>query len=135
MSIITNVLAVLGVVLIIVLIVYVYRKYNDDDKKKTPSTPSFPPSEYMEEVGTKCPDLWTLGTNYKSSEKYQCKNTSGVPVNNKDCESTAVFSVMKKWPLNDKKRAEELKTRCDWIEKCGPVAGTPASWIGIDDLC
>lgn len=134
MSVITNVLAVSGVIFFIVFIVYIYNKYNNDDKKKIPSTPSFPPSEYMEEVGTKCPDLWTLGTSYKSG-KYNCKNTSGVPVANNDCENTAVFSVMKKWPLDDKKRADELKTRCDWIEKCGPVSGTPASWIGIDDLC
>lgn len=191
MSLITNVLSVLGVVLIIVLIVYIYRK--NSDKKTKPTIPDFPPDNYMQEVGTKCPDLWNLSTNYQTGA-YSCVNTNNAPIRSgtepvkcvktpdgkfvnvvcggkpiqqwgvgpegvdqalkncnyevsknpskfpncstKDyCESTAVFSQMETWPLDPKKRQDELKNRCDWIEKCGPAGGTPASWIGIDDLC
>lgn len=136
MSLITNILAVLGIILIVVLIVYVYRKYNDK-KKKTTTTPTYPPSEYMEEVGTKCPDLWSLTPHYQTG-KYTCVNTGNAPVANKGgykCEDRAVFSKMEKWPLDDKKRQKELASRCEWVEKCGPTGSTPASWIGIDNLC
>lgn len=142
MSLMTNILAVLGVILIIVLVVYVYRKYRDDDKKKPKTTtPDFPPDEYMKEVGTKCPDLWSLTTNYIAGSPYKCENVSNVPVANGtknkayDCAQNAVFKAMPNWPLDDKVRQKELKNRCEWIEKCGPAQGTPASWIGIDDLC
>jgi len=142
MSLVTNILAILGVILVVVLIVYVYKKYNAKKTPTTTTTPTFPPADYMQEVGTKCPDLWSLSTNYKSG-KYQCQNTNGAPVadyNSKtkkiyDCATNAKFSVMKSWPLDDKKRQKELANRCEWIENCGPVQGTPASWIGIDDLC
>lgn len=138
MSVITNILAVLGIVLIIVLIVYVYNKYKADEKK-TPitTTPTYPPSEYMEEVGTKCPDLWSLTPHYKTGE-YKCVNTGNAPVANKGgfkCADRAVFSKMETWPLDNKKRQKELASRCEWIEKCGPSGSTPASWIGIDNLC
>lgn len=138
MSLVLGILAVLGVALIILLAIYIYHKYNDNDsadsKNSTSTTPDYPPDEYMQEVGTKCPDLWTLSTKYKDGS-YLCENTNNVPVYNKDTCPPARFNQIKKWPLKNKQLKDELKSRCDWIEKCGPAEGVPASWIGIDDLC
>ncbi len=139
MSHMTNILAVLGVVLIIVLVVYLYRKYSKDAKKVSAvaSTPAFPPAEYMEEVGTKCPDLWQI-SNINKDGSYTCINPENVPTNPStstvNCK-TPTFKKMAKWPLKDKDRQKELANRCEWIEKCGPAGGVPASWIGIDNLC
>ncbi len=148
MSLMTNLLAVLGVILIIVVIVYVWRKYNDTGDTPV-TTPAFPPADYMETVGTKCPDLWKL-QKVNSNGSYHCVNSENIPIvgkyvvdevtkdehNKRWCDNQAKkFSKMDKWPLDDATRDADLKSRCTWIERCGVSNNVPAAWTGIDNLC
>lgn len=137
MSLVLGILSVLGVALIVLITIYVYHKYRDDTTTtdSTKTTPDYPPDEYMKEIGTKCPDLWTLTTD-NTTGKYTCVNSNKVPVATTcPSDATATFNQIKGWPLKDKELASKLKERCDWIEKCGPADSVPASWIGIADLC
>ena len=133
MSLVTNILAVLGIVAIILLVVYLYKKYEDKDAK-TSNTPAYPPADYMKEIGSVCPDLWKLDSidNHGNSV---CRNDEKVPTAGRDCEATARFEAITTWPIDNKNLSKTLKSRCDWIEKCGPTSTMPAAWTGIDNLC
>ena len=132
---ITHILAVLGVVLLIVVAVYYYNKARDNGNN-TDTLPDFPSDDYMKNIGVKCPDLWTLKKT-NSDGSYYCENTKGVALNDEDwCTKKAKkFSAIDQWPLDPDTKTDDLKSRCDWIEKCGASDGTPATWIGVDTQC
>ena len=135
MSLLTNLLAVLGVVLIILVIIYFYNKA----KKTKVITQTGPPAEYMLAVGSKCPDLWTAtGTNPDGT--IICENTGNLPLNpatKKQCNEWAksTFQPITKWPVPKKDVDKVMGTRCRWYNFCGPSPGVYSSWTGVGEYC
>ena len=152
--------AAFGLVFLTGVILYYIAK--QIKKYKPPEQPIWPDASYMEKIGAQCPTGWI----YRGSNdgKNICQNYHKVPVEDKTCYATnmaneriSYFDTITDWDKcqDDPGKCYPLKSRCDWIRKCGPpsesrdptkcasdlsykndVVSRPyASWIGVSDKC
>ena len=73
MSAIINVFASIGLVAILVVIIYYIWKYIDQLNKDKEIAQTRPSAAYMQSIGIKCPDYWTL-LNTDSNGNYICRD-------------------------------------------------------------
>jgi hypothetical protein len=155
MSAIINVFASIGLVAILVVIIYYIWKYIDQLNKETQILKTRPSDAYMQSIGIKCPDYWTLlGTD--ANGNYICRDDKDLMVaynksKNVKCRSiftdskgiksnVAYFSKLdddKKWDTmtNDQKidfmkkniDSKKYYSRAEWIKSCGPEIGKGVS--------
>jgi hypothetical protein len=152
-SIIINILAFIGVIFIIGIIIYYIYKYYQKKAHNKIISDIFPPGEYMQHTGIKCPDYW-VNTGINKDGNYICYNKFNIPVrenNNEKCYDSPnikTFSPLDKnktWEYGDpygmksytdKEKSEFVKKdRCGWIRDCGAEPGLNAVWSGVDDIC
>tara|TARA_B110000971_G_scaffold181477_1_gene188252 strand:+ start:3004 stop:3441 length:438 start_codon:yes stop_codon:yes gene_type:complete len=133
-------------VIVLIILVLIWWAVLKSKRNKGPVQVTWPPPDYMRELGGKCPDYWTyLGDN---GGENMCENTYGFKIK-PSCKITSMtksgkeymnFPKYKNWPPT----GNALKERCDWIQRCGQVGpkGTPlantkvdATWIGMDTIC
>lgn len=98
----------------------------------------YPDPDYMLAVGAQCPDGWVPERDPHDPKNIRCVNRSNVPVNPSflgECYDdptsgarTKTFKKITEWPPEP----SDLKTRCNFIQKCGPNASEPAVWTGIN---
>ena len=81
MSVVVNILAAIGLIVIIsYLSVYLYNHIKNKQTKATVSK-IYPPGDYMQNSGIKCPDYW-VNTGLDSDGNYICKNSFNIQTNN-----------------------------------------------------
>jgi hypothetical protein len=81
MSVVVNILAAIGLIVIIsYLSVYLYNHIKNRQVKATVSK-IYPPGDYMQNSGVKCPDYW-VNTGIDSNGNYICKNSFNIQSNN-----------------------------------------------------
>ncbi len=79
MSAVINVFASIGLVAILVVIIYYIWKYIDQLNKDKEIAQTRPSSAYMQSIGIKCPDYWTL-LNTDSNGNYICRDDKNLMV-------------------------------------------------------
>ena len=85
-SIVTNILAVIGLIVLFAYIVYYLWKYLQDKNQEELDMKVSPPYDYMQQTGVKCPDYWiNTGTDDKG---YTCKNVNNIATPIKSSNST-----------------------------------------------
>ena len=140
MSVGANIVIFLVIVIVLLIAYYFYRQWSTSKNSQAQAKVPFPPTNYMQYVGQKCPDYWVYqGTT--SNGEFQCKNSYNLPVANPNSQycysesdgSIRTFSPLNKWPPSSTDSA--LTDRCNWIKNCGPAANIPGSWVGINALC
>ena len=134
--------------IVIILVVWAVNKSNK--AKAASKNVVWPPKDYMQDIGSKCPDYWTyIGVD--GSGNSICENKFNIPTSNNQCmddKNTMTFNKIPKWPIKKGDRAGQVGTGkligkggninlpCDWIKSCGPTSNTPsASWLGMNDIC
>jgi hypothetical protein len=164
MSVFVNILAAIGLIFIIstlIYYIYIYVKNKIEQRKHKEINP---PLSYMQNTGIKCPDYW-VNTGVDENGNYICRNSfniTTVPKTNSyktKCNSNnLIFSKLPEnttWELNDphgltsltdieKYRFvsnnkpndnENLLSRCEWINNCGPSTSVQGVWSGINEIC
>jgi hypothetical protein len=150
---VVNILALVGVLFIVGIIIFYIYKYFKKQNKKDVISQIYPPGEYMQNVGIKCPDYWVyLGTT--PDGKYVCQNKFNIPVvpkNNYSCSqnnqvSFDAIEAKRTWEFGnpndlktytDKEKSAFLNNsnRCNWVNNCGSAEGLSAVWTGVSDIC
>ncbi len=155
MSAIINVFASIGLVAILVIIIYYIWKYIDKMNKDIEISKTRPSNAYMETIGIKCPDYWTL-LNSDTNGNYICRDDKNLMVlygkdKNEKCvtsytdlegikSNVAYFSKLddnKNWnTMKEDERINFMKnsvdpskyySRAEWIKGCGPQVGKGVS--------
>ncbi len=157
MSAVINVFASIGLITILVIIIYYIWKYIDKLNKDKEIAQTRPSTAYMESIGIKCPDYWTL-LGSDNNGNYICrddKNLMALYGKNKDSKcitnisftkdgtnqsykNSILFSKLedgKKWEkMSNEEKIDFMKlnvdkyySRADWIKKCGPQVGKGVS--------
>jgi len=130
--------------IVIILVVWAVNKSNA--AKQASKHTAWPPNDYMQDIGSKCPDYWTyIGVDDAGGAI--CENKFNIPVGNDKCmddKNTMTFSKIPKWPIKKGDIAGQVGTGdvkgnlnlpCNWIKSCGPTSNTSASWLGVNDIC
>lgn len=128
------------VVLFILLIIYIVEvgKNNLEESKMD----YLPPPNYMENVGSRCPDYWKY-MGQDPNGKHICKNVMNIPVWNPDNRNCYDDKNMKtknfyKAEISKNKSGEYVmddraqKQMCKFVSQCGPSQNLEASWMGIN---
>jgi hypothetical protein len=129
------VLAFFGI-LFLLLIVYIV-KSNNAKSGLTGNSVRMPPLEYMQEIGSKCPDYWVYkGADPRKAGYSLCENVFNIPTQtNNECydDSTTRIKSFKdaKIDENGKMDPEAEKQRCKFVNQCGPTSEMKASWLGV----
>jgi len=153
MDIISTIFMVIGA-LVVLLYLYIIISNKIKSHYTNLKRHETPPSQYMNEVGLKCPNMWEYKGLSPNGNNYICKNYLDIPV--KDNSSStgcplncytnmenkeAEFSVINQnWAtLSDNQRKQAVKDRCNWLKCCGPSPNgnyqTDAVWLGVDKYC
>ncbi len=96
MSAVINVFASIGLVAILVIIIYYIWKYIDQLNKDSEISRTRPSATYMQSIGVKCPDYWTLlGTD--NNGDYICRDDKDLMTlyqkkNNSKCRRSVTFT-------------------------------------------
>ena len=136
-------------IIVIILIVWAVQKKKAKEEKNKKVI--WPPNDYMQSVGSKCPDYWTYIGNDSKTGKVMCQNKFNIPVANaaqfgmcyddvSGYDNVKLFNKIEKWPIPSGSIDNQLvgnnySFRCNWIKNCGPTDKTSASWLGIKDMC
>ncbi len=162
MSAVINVFASIGLVAILVVIIYYIWKYIDKLNKDKEIAQTRPSSAYMQSIGIKCPDYWSL-LNTDSNGNYICRDDKNLmgkynKSSNTKCvtsytdpqgikSNVAYFAKLddsKTWgKMSDIEKIDFMKltvdpyySRANWIKSCGPEVGsgvnTNAVWSGLN---
>ena len=150
MSVVINILAIIGTIFILSTLLYYIYKYTKERKIHHIIANKNPPDSYMQNTGLQCPDYW-VNTGVDSTGKYICTNSFNIPSNstspcNRSSVSFSPITSGKTWEYNnpnglttltDKEKYDFLKNtgRCDWVNKCGPKTGTQGIWTGVNEIC
>lgn len=162
MSVVVNILAVVGLIIIIAVLIHYLFKYINRKKKQAIAAAMNPPGDYMQNTGIKCPDYW-VNVGIDSDGNYICKNSFNIQTNNPNTGPFAgkcnpnqmTFSPIEKdhtWEYGNptgltsygdlhkynfvtKNTNKGTMTRCDWINNCGPNPNTQGIWSGVNELC
>jgi len=79
MSTVINIFAFIGFIFLLgVLIYYIYKYFKYRQLKKQLSE-IYPPGDYMQQTGMKCPDYW-VNSGKDNNGNYECQNRFNVPV-------------------------------------------------------
>jgi len=122
------------IIIVLIILVLIWWAVLKSKRNKEPVQIQWPPKDFMQELGGKCPDYWTyMGDNDGSNI---CENTYDIPTKSDWCKilgsNLRDFPEYKTWPP----KGDALKQRCDWIKKCGPPnRAMDATWIGMDKIC
>lgn len=142
-------LAIFGAIIVVLIIMYVIMRYV---KHNNNVSQQYPPNQYLQEEAQRCPSYWQYVGMEKN--KYRCRNSFNIPVNPNppggfQCYNAstttkeASFEKIDQFPTKDGPEMDRvLKSRCDWIKKCGATINEQgdhvsayASWDGIDQYC
>lgn len=77
-TIVTNILAVIGLIVLFAYIVYYLWKYLQDRNQQELDMKISPPNDYMQQTGIKCPDYWVNTETDTENKTYTCKNVNNV---------------------------------------------------------
>ena len=154
-----NFFAVIGLLILIsYLISYIIEMYKDRTRRAANAKVN-PPPNYMQNSGLRCPDY--LSNTGVTKSALTCSNRDfGINVlDPSTCYSDTDAKTVKFPPLEDGKTWELYDTdgkkamtdkekwdfvrknisgnpsRCDWVDKCGPVEGVKAVWQGVNKWC
>lgn len=128
-------------ILFILLIVYVVEVNKAKGQAKGASV-KMPPLEYMQKIGSRCPDYWVdLGPDPSRTGYHICYNQLNIPVfnpqnpvcynqpdANKRHKSFMDATITSDGKFDDSNAEKE---RCDFVAQCGPSENMSASWIGV----
>jgi hypothetical protein len=161
MSVVINILALIGFIIIIVYLVHYLWKYIKYKQDQTAIAQQNPPSNYLQNSGLQCPDYW-VNTGIDSNGNYICKNSFNIDsvqpktgsFVGKCSPAEQKFSPIASgttWEsgnpnnlqsLSDQDKYTFLTTtgkgtisRCDWINNCGPTSNIQGVWSGVNELC
>lgn len=161
LSIIVNILAVIGLIVIISYIIYYIYSYIEKKNKKAFVATINPPPSYMQNTGLRCPDYW-VNTGIDDKGNFICKNSFNIETNNptigkfaNKCNSEQMaftpiddgytwdYNNPKLETLDDVAKYNFLQSslvpnsisRCDWINNCGPSSNTQGVWTGVNEIC
>jgi hypothetical protein len=162
MSLVVNILALIGLLIIVVYIIYFLVEYIKRRRMHKINMAMNPPSSYMQNSGLKCPDYW-VNTGIDSSGNYICKNSFNVKTHNPNtgvykgkCDSKIMtfspidpghtweygnpnglksYSRKGKYQFLNNNVGSNAMSRCAWINNCGPTPTTQGVWQGVDDIC
>jgi hypothetical protein len=131
------VLAFFGI-LFLLLIVYIV-KSNKAKSGLTGNSVKMPPLEYMQKIGSNCPDYWVYkGADPAKAGYSLCENVFNIPTqkNNECYDSDKIEARIKSFKdanmdANGKMDSEAEKQRCKFVNQCGPTSEMKASWLGI----
>lgn len=142
MNMLMKIFAGIGFLALFIGIIYLIKKGMTSSSPSTLQSETYPPNDYMYNIGSKCPDMWTnIGYKMIDSKQYViCRNDYHVPISSSTCykdpnAKTMNFENIGEWPILPSDQTNVLKSRCDWIKSCGPITGSRASWTGIVDKC
>jgi hypothetical protein len=156
MSVIINILAVIGFLVVLSWLVYYLYAAVKKRSDYVFIANTNPPESYMQNSGIKCPDYW-VNTGVDANGNYICKNSfnidsvAGTNCNSSEMHFTPIQSGYT-WEsynpnglttLSDKEKYDFLSksvvsgstTRCNWINNCGPATTTQGIWTGVNEIC
>jgi hypothetical protein len=160
-SVIINILALIGLVVIIGYLIYYFYQYLQNKTNQVIANNMNPPGPYMQNSGIKCPDYW-VNTGVDANGNYICKNSFNINTINPTTGSMAgkcssdqlVFSPTQKgytWEYNNPNGLTSLTkqeqynflnangtapiSRCQWINSCGPSTNVQGIWSGVNEIC
>ena len=95
-------------IIVIILIVWAVQKKKAKEEKNKKVI--WPPNDYMQSVGSKCPDYWTYIGNDSKTGKVMCQNKFNIPVANaaqfgmcyddvSGHDNVKLFNKIEKWPI------------------------------------
>ena len=160
MSVIVNILAAIGLVVLIVYLVYYLYIYIQKKNQQRINSNIYPPQEYMQQTGIKCPDYWT-NNGIDSNGNYICTNPFNIAsVNtNTNCNSQKMlFAPLKTGYTLEYDNPNGLTSynetdkynfvsndipvgvtngisRCTWINSCGASNNIQGIWSGVQNIC
>ena len=162
MSIVVNILALIGLLIIVFYVIYFLGQYIKKRRMYKINMAMNPPSSYMQNAGLKCPDYW-VNTGIDSSGNYICKNSFNVQTHNPNmgpykgkCGSKIMtfspidqghtweygnpnglksYSDKEKYQFLNDNVGSNTMSRCAWLNNCGPNPTTQGVWQGVDDIC
>ena len=156
MSVVINILAIIGLIIIISYLIYYIWIYFKYQSIKNHIAYINPPGQYMQNSGIKCPDYW-VNTGVDANGNYICKNSFAIQTQtNSKCNSdTMSFTPIdngKTWEYNNPYGLTSYSdndkynfvtnnavpgsvSRCDWINKCGPSSNIQGIWSGVNEVC
>lgn len=158
-QIVVNILAAVGLLVIIGYLCYLLYKYVKDRQEQVVIKSVYPPGDYMQNTGIKCPDYW-VNTGVDSAGNYICKNSFNIQTNNSGmCKSDFMnfspignkntweygnpngltsYSDRERYDFVNDQLKGQLKgdiSRCQWINECGPTSDVQGTWTGVDAVC
>ena len=137
-------IAILGYLTLFIIIFCILaltvQYYKGNVSNKIVLNTQYPPSDYMLNKGLLCPDWWDASI---QNNQVTCTNNRKLIVNSSgnNCYSntgsnSVTFPLISNWPITSKSELEtRLKSRCDWINQCGPTNKTRASWMALNNIC
>ena len=155
MSVIVNILAAFGLIIIFVYVFYYLYQYVVKKMKQKIISNINPPGSYMQSSGIRCPDYW-VNTGVDRKGNYICKNSFNIQTNNECDSNNLLFPPVEDgftWEygnpngltsysdeqrynfLNNRSSNKGSLTRCQWINKCGPINNVQGVWSGINEVC
>ena len=130
----------IGLILLMIFAYPLYSFYIQWSKLSTASQAqwTYPGADYMLGPG-QCPDGWVARFDTKKGQ-VKCLNINGIqvaeknidkcldPVDENGARITKTFNRLTSWPPES---ATDIKTRCEWTQRCGVNPHTPATWTGL----
>jgi Ca2+/Na+ antiporter len=136
----TNLTFIIKCVVLIFLIIFqgfiVYR-YLQYKRKKTfdDMNVEWPPKQYIDANGNKCPDYWVHDFNNSSFNKTRCVNVFNIPTSDSTYCSSVNDTDYPEGNTYYQKKSRDFTSDSDkknFITYCGPKTGEWASWTGFD---
>lgn len=161
MSAVVTVLAAIGLIVVISYLIYYLYKYISSKVDQKRAEDVYPPDNYMQNSGLKCPDYW-VNTGVTPKGDYVCHNSFNIDTVNPTSGSYAgkcnptnmIFPKIDKdytWEYGDpdgltsytydekydflNKSVGDSLTRCQWINNCGPSQNVQGIWSGVNEIC
>lgn len=143
MNILTFILVLFAIVVLFAGAWYFVKKWMEQQQTTAQEEATWPPSNYMQNVGSLCPDYWVYdGPASEESNSIVCRNEYNIPIQEANMTSQIcldypnnykTFQTLSKWPPSSSDQG--LQQRCAWMQNCGPSSMIKGSWIGMDQFC
>ena len=129
--------AFLGLISVVAISLYYIvkglQKLQYDRTYAEENIPTWPPYEYMQNIGSVCPTGWEIGQ--LSDGKISCTNS--------DYGLQSSFTPIDNWGeciknyRNDNSTCTALKERCDYLKNntYNDSDNTRIPWVGVSNLC
>ena len=132
--------AFLGLISIVALSLYYIvkglQKLQYDKTYAEVKIPTWPPYDYMQNVGSVCPTGWTIGG--ASGDKIECSHLN---YTNSDSNHLHSFTPIADWKdcitkySNNPGDCPELQDRCTFLNDNTYTDNSRIPWIGVSNLC